>query len=71
MVCSLFEFQIVSRRVGKVLLEAFCEGLKAIPVTPHASVLDNLDAVRQGVTHLPLQARLFLDAWLDDVAKVI
>ena len=51
--------------------EAFCAGLKAIPVTPKASVLDNLDTVRQGVTHLPLQARLFLDAWLDDVAKVI
>jgi hypothetical protein len=51
--------------------EAFCEGLKAISVDPAKSVLDNLDAVRQGVTHLPLQARLFMDAWMDDVAKVI
>jgi hypothetical protein len=49
--------------------EAFCEGLKAIPVDPAKSVLDNLDAVRQGVTHLPIQARLFLDAWMDDVAR--
>ena len=51
--------------------EAFCEGLKAIPVTPQASVLDNLDTVRQGVTHLPIQARLFMDAWLEDVARVL
>ena len=51
--------------------EAFCESLKAIPVDPAKSVLDNLDAVRQGVTHLPIQARLFMDAWLEDVARVL
>lgn len=51
--------------------EAFCAGLKSIPVTPRLSVLDNLAAVADSAMLLPEQARRFLNAYLDDVARVL
>ncbi len=56
---------------GMMHTEAFCAGLKATAINPQGSVLDNLAAVAQGAALLPTQARLFLNAWLDDVGKVI
>jgi hypothetical protein len=51
--------------------EAFCTGLKAVPVHPSASVLDNLAAVADGAALLPPQARAFMTAYLEDVARVV
>lgn len=51
--------------------EAFCKGLKETAVSPDASVLDNLAAVARDALLLPTQARRFMDAWLDDVARIL
>ena len=51
--------------------EAFCAGLKAVVVDPAKSVLDNLAAVAQGACLLPPQARHFMSAYLDDVARIL
>ena len=51
--------------------EAFCASLKAIDVDPARSVLDNLAAVARGAALLPPQARHFMSAYLEDVARVL
>ena len=51
--------------------EAFCASLKAVEVDPKRSVLDNLAQVARGAALLPPQARHFMSAYLEDVAKVM
>ena len=51
--------------------EAFCASLKAIDVDPARSVIDNLAAVARGAALLPPQARHFMSAYLEDVARVL
>ena len=51
--------------------EAFCASLKAIDVDPAPSVIDNLAAVARGAALLPPQARHFMSAYLEDVARVL
>jgi hypothetical protein len=52
--------------------EAFCEDLKAVAVDDGASVLLNLEAIRLGASRLlPRQTRDFMNAWMDDVARVL
>lgn len=53
--------------------EAFCQGLKETYLKDGESVLDALDRVRLGpaAALLPPQAREFMAAWGDDVARVL
>ena len=51
--------------------EAFCASLKAVEVDPARSVLDNLAQVARGAALLPPQARHFMSAYLEDVARVL
>mgnify|MGYP000848237073 CR=1 FL=1 len=51
--------------------EAFCASLKAVEVDPARSVIDNLAQVARGAALLPPQARHFMSAYLEDVARVL
>lgn len=66
---------------GMRYTERFCDLLHAAPTSPDASIIDNLDAVCRHIEHhawtdtddyfLPDQTARFMNAWVEDVGRLL